>query len=170
MDKKEIAEIIRVNHAGEFGAKRIYQGQIAFCKDEKQKKILKEMLEGELEHLEYFEEEIKKRSIRPTAFYPIWNIGGYALGAVTSLMGNKAAMACTEAIESVIEGHYQEQIDNIDDSEEPLKNKITKFREDELSHKQTAIEHDAHNAPFYSFLEKGIKCISKTAIAISKKV
>ena len=172
MDKNKLAEIIRVDHAGEFGAKRIYQGQLDFCKNPNTKEILKEMLDGEIEHFEFFDKEIKARKIRPTALQPIWSILGYGLGAATSLMGEKAAMACTVAIEETIEEHYQEQLNQLEKTKEekPLKAKIKKFREEELEHRQTAITHKALEAPFYKTLETLIKTGSKLAITLSKRI
>ncbi len=166
--KNKIEEIIRVNHAGEFGAKRIYQGQLSVLKDHTE---IKHMLEQELNHLEYFEKEIIKRKVRPTILSPIWNIAGFALGAITARLGEKAAMACTVAVEEVIGEHYQEQLDQLKDSksEKELRNKIAKFRDEELEHRDKGIEFDALKAPAYPILTGLIKLASKTAIKLSKK-
>jgi ubiquinone biosynthesis monooxygenase Coq7 len=167
-NKKKIEEIIRVNHAGEFGAKRIYQGQLSVLKGNKE---IEHMLEQELHHLDYFENEIKNRKVRPTILSPIWNIAGFALGALTARLGEKAAMACTVAVEEVIGEHYQEQLDELKNTpqEKELRKKIAKFRDEELEHRDKGIEMDAKNAPAYPLLTGFIKIASKTAIMLSKK-
>ena len=108
--QKTIDEIIRVNHAGEYGAQRIYSGQIKFCKKKELKKKLETMIAEEFEHYDYFDKTMLKKRTRPTVLSPIWHHGGYFLGAVTSLLGEKYVHACTEAIESTIVDHYQQQI------------------------------------------------------------
>ena len=165
---KKIEEIIRVNQAGEFGAKRIYQGQLSVLKDHPE---IKHMLEQELHHLAYFEKEIVKRKIRPTILSPIWNIAGFALGALTAKLGEKAAMACTVAVEEVIGDHYQDQLDHLKNTkdEKELRTKISKFRDEELEHRDKGIEFEAHKAPAYPILTGFIKLASKTAIMLSKK-
>lgn len=169
LDKKEkIAQIIRVNHAGEYAATRIYKGQLDYIKDQESKDIIQEMADGEVEHLSYFENEIVKRGSRPTILYPLVNICGYALGAVTAKMGTEAAMACTTAVEEVIADHYQGQLDKLEDSEIELKKKITKFRQDEIGHKDTAFENNAEAAPGYSLLSNTIKFGCKIAIKLAK--
>lgn len=171
MDKK-IAEIIRVNHAGEYGAKRIYEGQIAFTKNLKTKNTIKEMYVHELEHLEYFDEEMKKRHVRPTLFSPLWHVAAYTLGGVTALMGEKAAMICTYAVESVIENHYQEQLDELKQHHKDEKNlteKIEKFRSEEIHHKNIADDFDIVNNPLFPILNKAIGTSSKIAIWLSKR-
>lgn len=166
---EKIAEIVRVNHAGEYGAKRIYQGQLAILKGHKE---IQHMMEQEQEHLDYFEEEIKKRNVKPTIFSPIWHMAGFALGAATAVLGEKAAMACTVAVEEVIGDHYQEQLDALegDEAEKVLRNKISKFRDDELEHRDTGLEHDAENVVGYPILSFAIKTASRIAIEISKRV
>lgn len=166
--KRKIEEIIRVNHAGEFGAKRIYQGQLSVLKDHTE---IKHMLEQELEHLDYFEKEIIARRVRPTVFSPIWNMAGFALGALTARLGEKAAMACTVAVEEVIGEHYQEQLDQLKGNKEEneLRKRIAKFRDEELEHRDTGIELDAKNALAYPVLTGFIKIASKTAIWLSKR-
>ena len=126
-----IKHIIRVNHAGEYGAKRIYQGQLAALKDDPETcTLIEHMAEQEDVHLKYFEDEIVKRQIRPTAFHPVWHLGGYAMGYITGKMGKRAAMACTVAVEEVIANHYQSQIDALegDSSEKSLRTKIAQFK------------------------------------------
>lgn len=170
--KDKIAEMIRVNHAGEYGAKRIYEGQIRFTKDLKNKILLDSMLKQETTHLNYFEEQMKARDIRPTLLMPLWNIGGYIMGAVSAKFGLKSAMLVTEAVEEIIEGHYAEQLKALNDiqSEQDLANNIRQFREDELDHKSTAIEYDSRSAVFASTNTKIIKFICRSAIFLSRKI
>ena len=170
--KREILEeIIRFDHAGEYGATRIYDGQIAvFGKNSKIGKTIKHMADQEQEHIDKFNELILEHRVRPTAFLPIWNIAGFALGASTALLGEKAAMACTVAVEKVIGEHYQEQLDLLEDDHKDLKKTISKFRDDELEHHDIWIEHDAESAPGYKIMSKVIEFGCKTAIEISKKV
>ena len=166
--KQQIASMIRVNHAGEYGAKRIYLGQLDYIKDQKAKEVITHMASQEDVHLKYFEDEIVRRSIRPTILYPIWHIYGYALGAITAMLGTKAAMACTEAVEEVIDEHYQEQLKFLASDELELKEKIEKFRQEELEHKNIAIEYESSHARCYHFLSPLIKLSCKMAIRISK--
>ena len=166
-----LEEIIRVDHAGEYGATRIYDGQIAvFGKNSKIGKTIQHMADQEQEHIDKFNELILEHRVRPTALLPIWNVAGFALGASTALLGEKAAMACTVAVERVIGEHYQEQIDLLQDDHKDLKKIITKFRDDELEHHDIGIEHDAESAVGYRIMSKVIELGCKTAIAISKKV
>jgi 3-demethoxyubiquinol 3-hydroxylase len=167
--KKYIASCIRVNHAGEYGAKRIYQGQIAFTKNHKSKNLIKHMQKQEEVHLEFFEQEIANRKVRPSLLNPIWHIGGFALGAVTAIMGEKAAMACTEAVEDVINEHYLEQLEALPDEEKYLKENIEKFRQEELEHKEIAINNGAQEAISYHPLTNGIKTISRISIWLAKR-
>ena len=164
-------EIIRVDHAGEYGATKIYDGQIAiFGKSSKLGKTIQHMADQEQEHIDKFNELILEHRVRPTALLPLWNVAGYALGASTALMGEKAAMACTVAVEKVIGEHYQEQLDLLGDDHKDLKKTISKFRDDELEHNDIGIEHDAEKAPGYKIMSKVIELGCKTAIAISKKI
>jgi ubiquinone biosynthesis monooxygenase Coq7 len=166
-----LEEIIRVDHAGEYGATRIYNGQIAvFGKNSKIGKTIQHMADQELEHIDKFNELIIEHRVRPTALLPIWNIAGFALGASTAMLGEKAAMACTVAVEKVIGEHYQEQLDLLEDDHKELKKTISKFRDDELEHHDIGIEHDAESAPAYKIMTKFIELGCKTAIAISKKI
>ena len=157
-NKKKLEEFIRVDHAGERGAIKIYEGQLlalnTICKNDTLKKTIEEMREHEREHCDYFENEIKKRDIRPTKFLPLWDLLGVGLGFGTTLMGKKAAMLCTASVEEVIDEHYQNQIDQIQDDEKDLKEKIIKFREDELHHKDIAYEEGASNKGVNSLLDK----------------
>ncbi len=167
LDKaQEIEQMIRVDHAGEYGAIRIYKGQMAILKNTP---VLEEMLAHEQEHLDAFEELIAQRRVRPTVFTPLWHVAGFALGAATALMGEKAAMACTIAVEETIDEHYQEQIEALGDEEEELKKKLIKFREDELHHRDIGIEYGGREAIGYEVLSGAIKAGSKLAIWLSKR-
>ena len=132
-NKKKLEEFIRVDHAGERGAIKIYEGQLlalnTIYKDNQLKEIIEEMREHEREHCDYFENEIKKREIKPTKFLPLWDLLGVGLGFGTTLLGKKAAMLCTASVEEVIDKHYQDQINQIKDDEKELRDKIIKFRE-----------------------------------------
>ena len=159
--KKKIEEFIRVDHAGERGAIKIYEGQLlalnTVVKDDAMKKTIEEMREHEREHADYFEKEIKKRGIRPTKFLPLWDLLGVGLGFGSTILGKKAAMLCTASVEEVIDEHYQNQIDQIESDEKELKKKIIKFREDELHHKDIAYEQGATKEGIYSLFDKIIK-------------
>jgi len=171
-DKKLIEEIIRVDHAGEHGATQIYRGQLAiFSENSEFGKEIKEMAEQEEIHKSTFDELIVKEEVKPTIMFPLWNIAGYALGLGTALLGKKAAMACTVAVEEVIGQHYEEQADELKKRKiKPQLLKIVKkFREDELEHHDTGIEHQAEMTTGYVLLSKTIKQLCYTAIKISKK-
>ena len=173
-DKKILEEIIRVDHAGERGAIKIYEGQLLALKtikqDEKLKNIIEEMKEHEKEHLEYFEKEIQKRNMKPTYLLPLWDLMGISLGFGTALLGRKAAMLCTASVEEVIENHYENQLKKIGEDEKDLKTKIKKFKGDEINHKNTAYESGATKNGLYSIMDKIIKTGSKIAITISEKI
>ena len=173
-NKKKIEEFIRVDHAGERGAIKIYEGQLlalnTFIKDEELKKTIEEMKEHEHEHANYFEQEIKKRNIKPTKLLPLWDLLGVGLGFSSTILGKKAAMLCTASVEEVIDEHYQNQINQIHDDEKDLRKKIIQFREDELHHKDIAYEEGATKKGLYSLMDKIIKTGSKLAITISEKV
>ena len=172
--KNKIEKFIRVDHAGERGAIKIYEGQLlalnTVIKDEELKKKIEEMKIHEKEHADYFENEIKKRRIRPTKFLPLWDLLGVGLGFGSTILGKKAAMLCTASVEEVIDEHYQNQINQIESDEKELRNKIIKFREDELNHKDIAYNEGATKNGLYSILDKIIKTGSKIAINISEKV
>ena len=172
--KTRIEEFIRVDHAGERGAVKIYEGQLlalnTLVKDENLKKIIEEMKLHEKEHCEFFENEIKKRKIKPTKFLPLWDLLGVSLGFGSTLLGKKGAMLCTASVEEVIDKHYQNQINQLGPEEKNLKKKIIKFREDELHHKNIAYEKGATKQGFYFIMDKVIKTGSKIAIRISEKI
>ena len=171
--KNKVEEFIRVDHAGERGAVKIYEGQLlalnTLVKDDTLKKTIEEMKVHEKEHCEFFEKEIKKRKIEPTKLLPLWDLLGVGLGFGSTLLGKKAAMLCTASVEEVIDKHYLDQINQLGDDEKELKSKIIKFREDELHHKDIAYEEGATKKGIYSILDKVIKTGSKIAINISEK-
>ena len=171
-NKDVIQEIIRVDHAGEFGAKRIYEGQIAHIKNADDKKLIKHMLDQEAEHLEYFDNQIKNRSSRPTALMPLWNLCGYALGAISARLGSKSAMLVTENIEEVIVEHYQQQINYLETSgyKGELLDKIKKFKEDEADHIHIALENNSQDSRFRKPISMAVKSFCKAAIFLSKKI
>ena len=172
--KNKIEEFIRVDHAGERGAIKIYEGQLlalnTFVKDENLKKTIEKMKSHEKEHLDFFNKEIKKRNIKPTKLLPLWDLLGVGLGFGSAIIGKKATMLCTASVEEVIDEHYQNQIDELDSDEKVLKEKIKKFRSDELHHRDVAYEHGASKKGLYSILDKIIKTGSKVAINISEKI
>ena len=173
-NQKILEEIIRVNHAGERGAIKIYEGQLLALKTIKQDESLKDkiekMKEQEKEHLEYFEKEIQKRKIKPTYVLPLWDIMGVTLGFGTALLGKKAAMLCTASVEEVIESHYQNQLKKLGNDEMELKAKIEKFKGDEVEHKNMAYEAGATNKGIYSIMDKVIRVGSRIAITVSEKI
>ena len=170
----KIEEFIRVDHAGERGAVKIYEGQLlalnTIVKDENLKKTIEDMKVHEIEHCQFFEKEIKKRNIKPTKLLPLWDLLGVGLGFGSTLLGKKAAMLCTASVEEVIDKHYLDQINQLGPEEKELKRKITKFREDEVHHKDIAYEKGASKKGLYSIMDKIIKTGSKIAINISEKI
>ncbi|XP_065164760.1 5-demethoxyubiquinone hydroxylase, mitochondrial [Atheta coriaria] len=171
--RAELDKIIRVDHAGELGADRIYAGQMAILGSGPNGPLIKHMWEQEKEHRAKFEELIRKYRVRPTVMTPIWNVAGFVLGAGSALLGEKAAMACTVAVETVIVEHYNDQLRTLMD--DPKANKelletITKFRDEEQEHHDHGIDHGAEQAPFYKAYSELIKAGCKAAIAISKVV
>ncbi len=173
-DKNKIEEIIRVDHAGERGAIKIYEGQLlalnTLVKDDKLKKMIEEMKNHEKEHLDFFNSEIKKRNIKPTKLLPLWDLMGVTLGFGTAMLGEKAAMLCTASVEEVIDEHYKNQTFKLKDDEKELKKKIEKFRADEIEHKNIAYDSGATKKGPYGLLDKIIKTSSRIAITISEKI
>ena len=169
-----VEEFIRVDHAGERGAVKIYEGQLlalnTIVKNDNLKKTIEDMKEHEIEHCQFFEKEIKKRNIEPTKFLPLWDLLGVGLGFGSTILGKKAAMLCTASVEEVIDKHYQDQINQLGPEEKNLKKKIIKFREDELHHKDIAYEKGASKEGLYSLMDKIIKTGSRIAINISEKI
>lgn len=169
------AEMLRVDHAGEYGAVQIYRGQRAVFQKLPHKArltaLLHEMEQGEEKHLETFDRMLTERGVRPTLLAPLWNAAGFALGAGTALIGEKAAMACTSAVESVIEGHYQDQVDELEgQGEDELRDTFAQFREEELEHHDTAIAEGAEQAPGYKVLRSVITAGCRAAIKVSEKL
>ena len=173
-NKNKVEEFIRVDHAGERGAIKIYEGQLlalnTIIKNDELKKKIEEMQVHEKEHCDYFEKEIKKRNIKPTKFLPLWDLLGVGLGFGSAIIGKKATMLCTASVEEVIDQHYKNQINQLKNDVKELKNKIVKFRNDELQHKDIAYEEGATKEGFYSIMDKIIKTGSKIAIGISEKI
>ena len=173
-NKKKLEEFIRVDHAGERGAIKIYEGQLlalnTLIKNDDLKKMIIDMKKHEEEHSNFFENEIEKRNIEPTKLLPLWDLLGLGLGFGSTILGKKAAMLCTASVEEVIDEHYKNQIDQIEVDEKELKEKIIKFRQDELSHKDIAYEEGATKKGIYSIIDKVIKTGSKIAIKISEKI
>ncbi len=173
-DPKKLEEFIRVDHAGERGAIKIYEGQLlalsTIVKNNDLKEMIKDMKEHEQEHCSFFEDEIKKRNIKPTKLLPLWDLLGLGLGFGSTILGKKAAMLCTASVEEVIDGHYKSQIDQIGSDENDLKKNIIKFRNDEINHKDIAYDNGATKEGFYTIIDKVIKTGSKLAIKISEKI
>ena len=165
-----VKRFIRVNHAGEFGAKRIYEGQLAVLKNTKDAAVIEHMKDQELHHLETFEKLIVERKVRPTMLHPLWNAAGFALGVGTALLGPKAAMACTVAVEEVIDEHYADQADQLTEDEGELRETINRFRDEELEHRDTAIDFGGETTPGYPVLRRTIRVGSKLAIWLSERL
>ncbi len=166
-----VESIVRVDHAGEYGAQRIYEGQLAVLGRTKYRAMLEHMKDQEVEHLTYFENQIPARRARPTALLPLWHAAGYALGVGTALLGPRAAMACTVAVEEVIEEHYQEQLEAIGPEAEPeLRQAIEKFQAEEVEHRDIGLDHDAEQAVGYRALSAAIKAGSRAAIWLSSRI
>lgn len=171
--KEEYVErLIRVDHAGEYGAVRIYEGQLAILGKKPSGPIVQHMLEQEKAHLATFDKLINERRVRPTALMPLWHVAGFALGAATAMMGERAAMACTVGVEEAIDEHYQSQIEALEpySDEANLRETCVKFREEELEHRDTGLDHGAKQVPGYEVLTGAIKAGSKLAIWLSKRI
>ena len=168
---KILDEIIRVNHAGEFGAQRICSGQIKFTDDKNLKKTLKEIAEQEEVHLKFFEEMIVEKRVRPTLLHPVWDLAGFSLGAITGLMGKDYVMACTEAVESVIVKHYRNQLKKIENMDEKkLKKNIEKFLKEEDEHRELGNENIENENLRVIIFKNVIENLTKLAIKVSEKI
>jgi len=167
---RDVKAMIRVDQAGEYGAARIYAGQLAVLANKPTGPIIREMAEQEQRHLDTFNNLIVERRVRPTALTPVWHVAGYALGAATASMGERAAMACTVAVEEVIDEHYAAQADSLDTDESDLKATIEEFRAEELEHRDIGYEHGAEQAVGYPILSATIKRASRIAIWLSERV
>ena len=167
-----VERMLRVDHAGEYGAVRIYEGQLAVFGKSKNAPIIQHMLDQEKQHLETFDKLVGDRKVRPTALLPFWHLAGFALGAGTALLGEKAAMACTVAVEEVIDEHYSDQISelNANGEEEGLQETFETFRQEELEHRQTGLNNGAESALGYELLTGAVKVGSRLAIWLSTRV
>jgi 3-demethoxyubiquinol 3-hydroxylase len=165
-----VARMIRVDQAGEYGAKRIYAGQLAVLGRSSAASVLRQMAAQEERHLAAFDKLIAARRVRPTALSPLWHVAGFALGAATALLGTRAAMACTVAVEEVIDQHYRGQLATLGDEEPELAAAIEEFRQDEIEHRDLGLAHEAERAPAYPLLAAAIKTGSRLAIWLSTRL
>lgn len=166
----DIAAMIRVDHAGEYGATRIYDGQLAVLRRGPARAAVAEMAEQEARHLVAFDALVRQRKVRPTLLQPLWSAAGFALGAATALLGERAAMACTVAVEEVIDEHYARQAARLGESEATLRDTIREFRDDELRHRQAALDHGAAEALGYDAISAAVKVGSRLAIWLSTRL
>jgi 3-demethoxyubiquinol 3-hydroxylase len=166
-----VSEMIRVDQAGEYGATRIYAGQLAMLGDRHPAgRSIAHMAEQEKRHLDAFEGLMVERRVRPTLLQPVWNVAGFALGAATAAIGPEAAMACTVAVETEIDRHYREQLAELGDSDAALSTMIEDFRQEEVEHMETALASGAEQAPAYPLMSAAIRFGCRVAIAISKRI
>ena len=170
LNKDQIDSILRVDHAGETAAAKIYDGQLAILKNTSVGPTIKHMKEQEQEHLDTFNQLLFENDTRPTALLPLWNVMGFGIGVASAVMGKKAAMACTIAVEEVIGEHYAKQAEKLNDDHKELKKTLMKFRDDELDHLETGVEHDGENAPGYEIMRAFVQLGCRTAIKISEKI
>ena len=167
---EQIARMLRVDHAGEYGAVRIYEGQLAVLGRTPAGAVIRKMAAQEKKHLERFDRLLPERRVRPTLLGPLWHAAGFVLGAATALLGERAAMACTVAVEEVIDEHYAAQAEALGDEEPELKSAIEEFRQDELAHREEGLAHGAEQATGYEALSAGIKAASRLAIWLSTRL
>jgi 3-demethoxyubiquinol 3-hydroxylase len=165
-----VSRMIRVDQAGEYGAARIYDGQLAVLKGKPSARAIRHMAEQEKRHLEAFDKLVAERRVRPTALSPFWHVAGYVLGAATALLGERAAMACTVAVEEVIDEHYRRQLEALGDGDRALADAIAAFRTDEIAHRDIALKHGAEETPGYPVLSATIKAGSRLAIWLSTRI
>jgi 3-demethoxyubiquinol 3-hydroxylase len=171
MNQAETNAMIRVNHAGEYGAARIYAGQLAVMGDRHPAaRAIRHMADQEQRHLDHFTTMIAERSVRPTLLQPFWHVAGFALGAVTAAIGPEAAMACTVAIETEIDRHYGEQREALGSSDPALSSAIADFQAEEVEHKETALAAGAEMAPAYPIMSAAIRLGCRAAIALTKRI
>lgn len=169
-DRRGLVErVVRVDHAGEYGAARIYAGQLAVLGRTRCGPTIRHMAEQEKAHLDFFSGEIARRRVRPTALQPFWHVAGFALGAGTALLGERAAMACTVAVEEVIDEHYASQHAALDPDEAVLKETIERFRQEEVEHRDIGLAHEAERTAGYGLLSAAIKAGSRAAIWLSER-
>ena len=169
-DRQFLERVVRVDHAGEYGAKRIYAGQLAVLGKGPAGPTIRHMAEQEERHLAAFSDLLAERRVRPTALMPIWHVAGFLLGAGSALLGEKAAMACTVAVETVIDEHYKAQMEALGDGEAELKQTIAGFRDEEIEHRDTGLAHGAEEAPGYEPLSAAVKAGSRLAIWLSERL
>lgn len=174
-DRQEmLAQMLRVDHAGEQGAVRIYEGQLAVLGGTKTGAVIRHMAAQEQRHLEAFNRMLPERQVRPTILSPLWHVAGYVLGAATALMGERAAMACTVAVEEVIDEHYAKQTAALDrefgPDEAKLRDTIEEFRREEVAHRDEGLAHGAAETPGYEVLSAAIKAGSRLAIWLSTRI
>ena len=165
-----VARMIRVDHAGEYGARRIYEGQLAVLGRSRAAPVLRRMQAQEQVHLDTFAGMIADRHVRPTALLPLWHVAGFALGAATAALGERAAMACTVAVEETIDAHYARQAATLGDDEAGLRDTIEAFRAEELEHRDIGLAHEAERAPAYRLLSAVIRAGCRAAIAVSERI
>ena len=165
-----IARMIRVDHAGEYGAKRIYDGQLAVLGRSRAGPAIRAMADAEQSHLDAFDELLVERRVRPTALAPVWHVAGFALGAASALLGERAAMACTVAVEEVIEEHYAGQAQKLGEDEDALRRTLEEFGADEAQHRETGLAHGAEQAPGYEALSAAVKRGTRLAIWLSERI
>ncbi len=168
--RQRVERIIRVDHAGEYGAVRIYEGQLAVLGRSPAGPVIRKMAVQERQHLDTFGDLIARRRVRPTALLPLWHVAGFALGAGTALLGPRAAMACTVAVEEVIDDHYARQVEHLEDDEAELRDTCEAFRQEELDHRDVGLAHGAEGAPGYLPLTLAIKAGSRLAIWLSERI
>ncbi len=165
-----LERMVRVDHAGEYGATRIYAGQLAVLGRGAKGDVLRHMQAQEQVHLATFADLVVKRRVRPTALMPLWHLAGFALGAATAAMGERAAMACTVAVEEAIDEHYSAQIDALGETEPELRETIERFRAEELEHRDIGLAHEAERTPGYRLLRAAIRAGCNVAIRVSERV
>ncbi len=171
--KEKLERMLRVDQAGEYGAKRIYAGQLAVLKNKSATETIRHMADQEEKHLNEFNRLVKERNVRPTALQPLWHVAGWMMGAMSAALGEKAAMACTVAVESVINDHYAKQHAELQKDfpeEAALANTIEQFRQEEMEHHDTGLKHGAEESPFYELLTLGIKTKTRIAIWLSERI
>jgi len=170
LSKEEIDSILRVDHAGETAAAKIYDGQLAILKHTSVGPTIQHMKDQEQEHLDTFNKLLVENDTRPTALLPLWNVMGFGLGMASAIMGKKAAMACTIAVEEVIGEHYAKQADALNEDRPELKKTLMRFRDEELDHLETGVEHDGKEANGYELMKVIVQLGCRTAIKISEKI
>ena len=168
--EERIERMIRVDHAGEYGAQRIYAGQLAILGQRPDAAPIRHMAAQEDRHLAAFDRLIAERRVRPTALHPLWHVAGYALGAATALLGREAAMACTVAVEEVIDEHYARQAAQLGDGDPTLKRMVEEFRAEEVEHRDLGVAEGAERAPAYDLLKGAINAGSRLAIWLAERV